>query len=152
VKYSPVWHDPQGSLSFLKEDLAQKVGTSGHPVVLMAHCGFDTDWWCAEDWAELYQAAKPYNVVLYLHGHSGTSVGAWAPAGEDKKLTLINDGQSTTGFFVINLSGERLRAAYRMKCGVQFTKAPDGKQEHTWDGRWEWKWLLDQKISEWKAN
>ena len=50
VHYSPVWHDPQGSLTFLKMDLAQKVGASGHPVVLMSHCGFDTDWWTPVDW------------------------------------------------------------------------------------------------------
>ena len=146
VKYSPVWHDPQGALSFLKADLAKNVGTSGRPVVLMAHCGFDTDWWVAQDWADLYAGCKTYNVVLYLYGHSGTGVSAWAPPGEEKKWNCINDGQATTGFFVINLTGNRLRAAYRLKSGVKFTKMPDGKQEHTWDGKWDWKWLVDKKI------
>ncbi len=147
VHYSPVWHDPQGALSFLKDDLARNVGSSGRPVVLMGHCGFDTDWWVAADWVEFYQAIKPYNVVLYLYGHSGTGVSAWAPAGNEKKLTCINDGQATTGFFVINISGDRLRAAYRLKSGVKFSKAPDGRQAHTWDGRWDWEWLLDKKIA-----
>ena len=147
VHYSPVWHDPQGSLSFLKADLAKNVGTSGRPVVLMAHCGFDTDWWIPEDWAELYAAMKPYNVVLYLYGHSGTGVSTWAPQGEEKKWNCINDGQGTTGFFIINITGDRLRAAYRLKNGVKFTKAADGKQEHAWDGKWEWKWLVDKKIT-----
>lgn len=147
VKYSRVWHDPQDSLAFLKEDLAQQVGTSGRPVVLMAHCGFDTDWWCAEDWTVFYQACKPYRVVLYLYGHTGTGVGAWAPAGETKKLTCINDGHADIGFFVIQITGDRLRAAYRLKSGVQFAKAPDGKQQHTWDGRWDWKWSLDQPLA-----
>ncbi|KAB2639561.1 MAG: hypothetical protein DVB25_05435 [Verrucomicrobia bacterium] len=146
VHYSSVWHNPQGSLAFLKADLAKNVGTSGRPVVLMAHCGFDTDWWVAQDWAEFYQAAKPYNVVLYLYGHSGTGVSTWAPQGEEHKWNCINDGQLTTGFFVINLTGNRLRAAYRLKSHVVFTKGPDGKMQHTWDGGWGWKWLLDTRI------
>ena len=146
VHYSKDWHNPQGALAFLKADLAKNVGTSGRPVILMAHCGFDTNWWIAEDWAELYTAAKAYNVVLYLFGHSGTGVGAWAPAGEDKQWTWINDGQTTAGFFVINITGDRLRAAYRMKTGVVFTKGSDGKQQHTWDGKWEWKWLVDKQL------
>ncbi|MEI6604391.1 MAG: metallophosphoesterase [Verrucomicrobiota bacterium] len=147
VHYSPVWHDPQGALAFLKADLAKNVGTSGRPVVLMGHCGFDTDWWVAADWDEFYQAVKSYNVVLYLYGHSGTGVSAWAPAGEDRKLTCINDGQLTTGFFVINITGDRLRAAYHLKSKVVFTKSPDGKMEHTWDGKWDWKWLVDKSIA-----
>jgi cytolysin (calcineurin-like family phosphatase) len=79
VHYSPVWHDPQGSLSFLKKDLAQKVGQSGRPVVLMSHCGFDTDWWTKEDWADLYQAAKAYNIVLYLGYADRPGPSRWRP-------------------------------------------------------------------------
>jgi len=147
VRYSPDWHDPEDSLAFLKEDLAQKVGTSGRPVVLMAHCGFDTDWWVAEDWAVAYAAAKPYNVILYIYGHTGTGVSAWAPAGEEKKWTLINDGHTDAGFFVINITGDRLRAAYRVKSGLKFEKSTDGRQQHAWGGAWEWKWLLDKNIT-----
>lgn len=146
VRYSPVWHDPEGSLEFLKEDLAKNVGTSGRPVVLMAHCGFDTDWWIAEDWAAAYAAAKPYNVILYVYGHTGTGVGAWAPSGEQRKWTWINDGHTDTGFFVVRITGDRLRAAYRMKSGLKATKTPDGKTLREWNGGWEWKWLLDQKL------
>ena len=146
VHYSPVWHDPQGALTFLKEDLAQKVGNSGRPVVLMAHCGFDTDWWNPEDWAAAYAAAKSYNVVLYLFGHTGTGVGAWAPAGEEKKWNWINDGHTDAGFFVIHITGDRVQAAYRLKTGLTFKKGPDGRQQHTWGGAWEWKWLVDNKI------
>jgi cytolysin (calcineurin-like family phosphatase) len=147
VKYSPVWHDPEDALAFMKEDLAEKVGSSGRPVVLMSHCGFDTDWWVEEDWAAAYAAAKAYHVVLYIYGHTGTSVGAWAPAGEEKKWTLINDGHTDAGFFAINITGDRLRAAYRMKSGLKFQKGPDGRQQHTWNGAWEWKWLLDKNIA-----
>ena len=145
VHYSPVWHDPQDSLSFLKQDLAAKVGSSGRPVVLMSHCGFDTNWWVKEDWKDAYEAAKPYNVILYLYGHTGTGVMQWAPEGEAKKWAVINDGHADVGFFVIRITDDRIRAAYRCKAGVKGSKQPNGKVVMTWPGEWEWKYYLDRK-------
>ncbi len=147
LHYSPVWHDPQGSLDFLKSDLAEKVGTSGRPVVLMSHCGFDTDWWVKDDWKAAYDAAKNFNVVFYLYGHSGTGLRPWAPEGETKKWDCINDGQTEKGFFLIQITTNRLRAAMRAMAGLKSTKAPDGKTTHEWSGEWEWKWFLDKNIS-----
>jgi len=147
VRYSPVWHDPQGSLAFLKEDLAKKVGTSGRPVVLMSHAGFDTDWWVADDWKDAYDAAKDYNVILYLYGHTGTGTREWAPEGETKKWTCINDGNLTAGFFVIQITGDRLRAAYRTRANFKITRNPDGTYTREWKGEWEWQWLLEKKFS-----
>ncbi len=146
VRYSPAWHDPQGALAFLKDDLEKNVGRSGRPVVLMSHCGFDTDWWTPVDWRELYDAAKEYHVVLYVYGHSGTGVRPWAPAGETRKWLCINDGQTEKGFFVIQLVGDRLRAAMRRKQGYAVVKDPDGALHSQWDGVWEWQWLVDRKI------
>ena len=147
VHYSPVWHDPQNALAFLKKDLAGRVGTSGRPVVLMAHCGFDTDWWVAADWKDCYDAAKAYNVVLYLYGHTGTGLRDWAPEGETKKWTCINDGQTTAGFFLIRITGDRLRAAYRTRANCKLTRNPDATMKRDWDGTWEWKWLLDKPLA-----
>ena len=147
VRYSPVWHDPQGALSFLKKDLADKVGESGRPVVLMCHCGVDTDWWVPADWKEFYDAAKPYNVILYLYGHSGTGLRDWAPEGESRKWQIINDGQTTAGFFVIQITGARLRAAYRCKEGVKVTRQPDKSEAYEWGGEWGWRFLLDKKLT-----
>jgi cytolysin (calcineurin-like family phosphatase) len=149
VHYSAVWHDPQGSLAFMKEDLAKNVGRSGRPIVLLAHCGFDTDWWVPEDWKNAYDAAKDYNVVLYDYGHSGTGLHEWAPPGETRKWTCINDGQTTAGFFVIQIKGDRLRAAYRTRENVRYDKKPGHDIRRTgWDGTWGWKWLLDKSLSE----
>ncbi len=120
VKYSASWHDPQGSLSFLKEDVARNVGASGRPVVLMSHCGFDTDWWHTDDWRAVYEAMKPYNVILYLYGHTGTGVRQWAPEGEKRPWLCINDGHGDVGFFVINIRGDRLRFAYRCRVKDQW--------------------------------
>lgn len=147
VRYSPVWHDPQGALRFLQKDLAEKVGPSGRPVVLMSHCGFDTDWWVPADWQDLYDAVKDYNIVLYLYGHSGTGVRDWAPEGARQKWLCINDGQTENGFFVIQLIGDRLRAAQRSKANVKVTRNPDRTETRHWDGAWEWKWLVDKKLS-----
>ena len=147
VRYSPVWHDPQGALTFLKQDLARHVGAGGRPVVLMSHAGFDSDWWNAEDWKAVYEAAKAYNVVLYLYGHTGTGLKDWAPEGEAKKWTCINDGNTTAGFFVIQIAGDRLRAAYRCKENVKITKNADRTFTRTWGGQWGWRFLLDRKIA-----
>ena len=148
IKYNPVWHDPQGALTFLKKDLAEKVGTSGRPVVLMSHCGFDTDWWHKEDWKAAYDAAKGYNVILYIYGHTGTGVRAWAPEGETKKWDCINDGHTDLGFFVVQLTDDRIRAGYRTKIGVKVIKDPQTKVTRTtWDGQWDWKFLFERKLA-----
>lgn len=146
VRYSPVWHDPQGALTFLRKDLAERVGASGRPVVLMSHCGFDTDWWTKEDWKEAYDAASGYHIILYLYGHSGTGVRTWAPDGGAKLWDCINDGQTEKGFFVIQISGGRLRAAMRHMAGRVVTKNPDGTERREWGGTWEWKWLFDKPV------
>ena len=142
-------YDPEYSMKFLEEVLAKHAAPS-QPLVLMHHFGFDKGhslgWWPEERRTRYHELLKDRNVVLYLYGHSGTGVSAWAPAGEEHKLTCINDGQATTGFFVVNISGDRLRAAYRLKSRLVFTKAADGRMQHTWDGKWDWKWLVDQKI------
>jgi hypothetical protein len=146
LRYSPVWHDPQGSLSFLKADLAARVGTSGRPVVLISHCGFDTDWWTKDDWRDLYEAMRPYNIVLYIYGHSGTGVLAWAPEGESVRWDCINDGQTEKGFFVIRITDDRVRAVMRTKKGLTSAKQPDGSFRKDWTGEWEWKWPMDRKL------
>jgi cytolysin (calcineurin-like family phosphatase) len=146
VRYSATWHAPQGALTFLKEDLADKVGRSGRPVVLMSHCGVDTDWWVPADWKAFYDAAKPYNVVLYLYGHTGTGPRRWAPDGERGRWQLINTGNTTTGFFVIQIVGDRLRAAYRCKEGVDRVRRPGQPDTVTWSGQWGWQHLLDSRL------
>lgn len=145
IRYDPIWHDPQGALSFLKADLAKNVGDSGRPVVLMAHMGMDTDWWVKEDWADFYNAAKQYNMVAYLFGHSGTGVRDWAPEGATKKWLLINDGQTPGKYFIIHLKGDTLRYGLRQKVFVPSKKpSADGKKNEIWSG--EWKWNLTGKV------
>lgn len=136
VKYSLPWHDPQNALAFVKEDLAETVGDSGRPVVIMAHCGFDTNWWVEEDWNNFYQAVKPYNLIAYFHGHTGTGVRKWKPAGETKELDVVNTGQTEKGFFVVEISSSRMRLAYHIK------RDPKELKETGWD----WKFLLEKNL------
>jgi len=145
VKYSAEWHDPQGALAFLKHDLAEHMGASARPVVLMSHCGFDTDWWHSDDWKAAYEAMKPYNVILYLYGHSGTGLRQWMPPGEDKLLSCVNTGQTENGFFVVRITDNKVRLAFRIKHWL-YEEAAEGKPRRTWDGTWEWKHLFERNL------
>ena len=136
VRYSLPWHDPQGALSFIKEDLKKNVGNNGKPVVIMSHCGVDTDWWNPEDWADFYNVLKPYNVIGFFYGHSGTGLKKWKPDGEEKPLDCINTGQTEKGFFVVEISSKKMRLAYQIK------KDPKALENIEWD----WKFLMEKAI------
>lgn len=144
-RYSPEWHHPQGALDFLKEDLAKCVGQSGRPVILASHCGFDTDWWHTNDWKAVYEVARPYNVILYFYGHTGTGLKQWKPAGADQPWRCVNTGQTEKGFFVVEITSHQIRLAYRMKTAT-IERTPDKKIVWHWDGGWEWRHLLRQEL------
>jgi cytolysin (calcineurin-like family phosphatase) len=137
VRYSLPWHDPQGALAFVKDDLKKNVGDSGRPVVVKSHCGVDTDWWHPEDWAEFYQTVKPYNVIAYFYGHSGTGLRKYKPEGEAKAIDCVNTGQTEKGFFVAEITAKRFRVGFQAK------KDPKAIQNI----EWEWKYLLDKPIT-----
>ncbi|MFM7160099.1 MAG: metallophosphoesterase, partial [Planctomycetaceae bacterium] len=137
VRYSLPWHDPQLALQFVREDLAAHVGDSGRPVIIMAHCGFDTDWWVADDWNAFHAAIAPYNVVAYFHGHSGTGIRKWQPAEGGRPLQIVNTGQTEKGFFVAQVSAQRLRVAFQVKRTASELE----------NVAWEWKYLLDLPLA-----
>jgi cytolysin (calcineurin-like family phosphatase) len=62
-------------LPFLEEDLQDHVGTSGRPVVLAQHYGFDSfstqsHWWTDKDRKDFHDVIKSYNVIAIFNGHS----------------------------------------------------------------------------------
>jgi hypothetical protein len=61
-------------LSQLQVDLAIHVGTTGRPVVIMHHYGFDEsishDWWTEEQRAAFWEVIKNYNVIALINGHN----------------------------------------------------------------------------------
>jgi hypothetical protein len=70
---NPLGGDPRSSLQFLVDDLAQRVGNSGRPVVLYQHFGFDSEslnWWTALQRAKFYAAISNYNVIAVFAGHN----------------------------------------------------------------------------------
>ncbi|WP_439630057.1 metallophosphoesterase [Gemmata sp.] len=136
VRYSLPWHDPQGALAFVKDDLKASVGDSGRPVIIVSHCGVDTDWWHPEDWAAFYAAVKPYNVIAYFYGHTGTGPRRYKPEGEDRVLDCVNTGQSEKGSVVAEVTEKRLRLAFHAK--------KDAKAEQV---EWEWKYPLDKPVT-----
>ena len=138
VRYSLPWHDPQGALSFVRDDLRKAVGDSGRPVVIVSHCGVDTDWWHPEDWAEFHKAVRPYNVVAYFYGHSGTGLRKYKPGEGEKPIDCLNTGQTEKGFFVAEVAPRRFRAAYQIKKDFKATG----------DLEWEWKHLLDKPVGQ----
>lgn len=67
------FREPLFSRDFLKKDLAKNIGTSGRPVVLVQHYGWDDFsklWWTLPEKDSLAAVVKPYNVIGIFHGHS----------------------------------------------------------------------------------
>jgi hypothetical protein len=72
-------HDPAKSLTFVRNTLEEKVGSSGRPVVLIHHYGFDDlslglaqdpEWWREEDRVNYWNTISPYNVIAIFSGHT----------------------------------------------------------------------------------
>jgi cytolysin (calcineurin-like family phosphatase) len=66
--------DARESLVFLRNDLAERVGASGKPVVIMQHYGFDKlstedRWWKQAERDAFYDAIKKYKVIAIFTGH-----------------------------------------------------------------------------------
>jgi cytolysin (calcineurin-like family phosphatase) len=137
TRYSPQYHDPQQSLAFLKADLTAHARS---PIVVVHHYDLQgTDWWHDEERRAYYDALRGHNVIAVFHGHTGTGLYQWKPEGEKRALNVINTGQTENGFFVVQITGNRIRLAYRVKTGVTTVKEPDGKRRWVWDGTWGWR-------------
>ncbi len=64
---------PFESLDFLVDDLAEYVGSSGRPVVIVHHFGFDPfslTWWSDAERLAYWNAIAPYNVAAIFTGHN----------------------------------------------------------------------------------
>lgn len=65
--------DPIYALQFLKDDLAECVGSSGRPVVVFQHVDPGNSGWTSAEWTNYYNAIKDYNVIAIVHGHTHVS-------------------------------------------------------------------------------
>ncbi len=147
IRYSPQYHDPQQSLEFLEADLRANAVPGVTPVIICHHYDLQgSDWWHADDRKAYYDAIRPYNVIAVFHGHTATGVYQWKPEGAGRPLDVVNTGQTENGFFVVEIGGERIRLAYRMKAGIKTVQGADGKARREWDGVWGWRHHLARDV------
>jgi cytolysin (calcineurin-like family phosphatase) len=112
---------PDSALSFLKADLAKNVGTSGRPVVLGQHYGWDTfsaNWWSDSEKAAMYAVVKNYNIIAIFHGHChcvGTAVWNGIDTYDDGSVKDNSDGMGN--FFVVHIAGNRMNIVNHEKAG-----------------------------------
>lgn len=110
-------HDPEGSLEFLKADLAKHVGSSGRPVVIFQHfawVGGMADWWQLEAKERFREVIQPYRIACLINGHShGASFGPW------HEFLTIHAGSTARGegdsgdFMVVRITESELTVAQR---------------------------------------
>lgn len=124
------WNDPHRALTFLKQDLAARVGTSGRPVIVMWHYGLRgwgrEKWWTLDDLAALRDVLKPYNIALILHGHEhsfaqyqweGYDVFMAPSPQKDRDAKDPSVDSTPKGFLVVRLTGDRLQVAHHQVTG-----------------------------------
>jgi cytolysin (calcineurin-like family phosphatase) len=114
---SPIEHNPEGALEFLRRDLAQHVGASGRPVIIFQHfswTGGMSEWWTPEAKDRFYQAVTNYNIVALINGHShGASFIEW------NGLQTIHDGatarpeRQSGDFLVVHVTTNELAVIQR---------------------------------------
>ena len=121
-------HDPEGALDFLREDLANHVGTSGRPIIIFQHFAWDggmSDWWTADAKERFYAEVKPYRVACLINGHShGAGFVPW------HNLLTIHDGSTARGdgdngdFLVVRVTNKELIVIQRKlgEWGIQMRR------------------------------
>lgn len=102
------------SLGFLKEDLAESVGASGMPIILMQHYGFDSwsmeEWWSEEEREALYAAIKAYNVIAIFNGHThGMEYIQWKGIDTYSDGSTIGWDNNGGGCLVVHIKSDRMR-------------------------------------------
>jgi hypothetical protein len=124
------WNDPKDSLRFLEEDLKERVGDSGRPVIVMWHYGLRgwgrEKWWTEEDLAALKAVLEPYNVALILHGHEhafaqyvweGHDVFMAPSPQKDRDPKNPQLDSTPKGFLVVRLQGDQLQVVHHKVTG-----------------------------------
>lgn len=123
-------YNPLDSLDFLIADLAEKVGTSGRPVVLTHHVDMarysaqpkadapaGNPEWDPADVRGYFDALKAYNVIAILYGHThARNVYQWdgSPKKAEKGVSVFNVdnsahfGHKPQAIFYFHLTGEEM--------------------------------------------
>lgn len=130
------WNNPRRSLDFLRQDLSERVGTSGRPVILVWHYGLRgwglEKWWTPEDLANLRAVLAPYQISLIIHGHEhafahyeweGYPVFMCPSPQLDRPAGHPEVPSTPKGFLVVRLRGDQLQLAHHAADGWRETWA-----------------------------
>ena len=126
------------SLAFLQQDLADKVGNSGKPVIIYHHYGFDDfglQWWTDDERQAYFNVIKNYNVIAIFSGHKHWKVfGTWnginvytAPAANGRRAGY-------PGFLVVEIKNDSLYVTER------------GCPNYPDDKTWQWSVVDARKV------
>lgn len=111
--------NPFNSLDFLIQDLEEHVGSSGRPVFLIHHYGFDffsigfvdnefkpeKRWWTPEQREAYWEALKPYNVAAIFSGHAH-NVNEWYLPWDGEEIGEGKVGENFIPTFVCGAARE----------------------------------------------
>lgn len=114
--------DARNSLDFLNSDLASEVGTSGRPVIVYHHYGFDSfstqpRWWTGEERDAYADALLGYNVLGIFHGHLHTEMHYQWQGYDVFDGSAAKDGN----FLVVHLGDDQMTVAARTADGWAWT-------------------------------
>jgi cytolysin (calcineurin-like family phosphatase) len=115
--------DARDSLSFLQKDLADRVGTSGRPVVIMQHYGFDKlsiedRWWKQDERDAFYNVIKKYNVVAIFSGHEHLCHRVIWNGIADFVAPLAKGDKGGDGIFAVRMFDNKMIVAQRRLDGT----------------------------------
>lgn len=115
---------PRNSLQFVIDDLKTNVGTSGKPVVIFQHYGWDDfsfydvengvqhagRWWTVAQSDTFYKAIKSYNVIGVFWGHThSVNITKW-----DSTIDVYNDGTTQNqDFMVVHINDTSMVVAHQ---------------------------------------
>lgn len=79
--------------------------------------------------------------------HRYTDLYQWKPADEPREpLHVINTGQTENGFFVVQITANRICLGYRAMMNVQVIRQPERTERREWDGTWGWRFLHSREL------
>jgi cytolysin (calcineurin-like family phosphatase) len=114
--------DARDSLSFLQTDLADRVGLSARPVILVQHYGFDQGctskykgkyWWTQAERDALCNVIKGYNIVAIFTGHSHKSLRFPWNGIPDFVTPKAKGDNNTDGVYVVRILDDKMIVAQR---------------------------------------
>ncbi len=119
--------DARDSLGFLQIDLADRVGASKRPIIIMQHYGFDNfsiyndghpPWWTQAERDAFYNVIKNYNVKAIFTGHEHRCERIYWNGIPDFVAPRAKGDKGTDGIYVVRLLDDKMIVAQRRLNGT----------------------------------